>query len=1035
MVEPELLLKALLDQGAQGVAWRALTKAGADMGKLTREVDRRLNALPKVSDTSNKGMGADVMSALKEADQLKKAFGDSYVAVEHVLIALAEGDERATKPALRAAGVDPGSSALRDAVTNLRGSKTVTSRTPEDTYEALAKYSRDLTQAAREGKLDPVIGRDDEIRRCVQILSRRTKNNPILLGEPGVGKTAIAEGLAQRIIDGDVPEALKGRTLASLDLGALVAGAKYRGEFEERLKAVLKEVTDAAGDVVMFIDEIHTVVGAGKSEGAMDAGNLLKPMLARGELRCIGATTLNEYKQYLEKDKALERRFQQVNVPQPTVDDTVAILRGLKERYEVHHGVRIRDAALVAAASLSDRYIADRFLPDKAIDLVDEAAAKLNIAVTSKPLAVDALERRIVRLEMERLSLNGGVDLAGDDDCDIGEKSWAVRAALDDGCAALDENDQPRLDEINREMASLREEQGALVDAWESERGRVEEIRDLKEQIDATRVEIAECEREYNLNKAAELKYGKLPELEKELAEAERGDGGEGSETTMLVRDTVVPEDIAAIVASWTGIPVTNLVQSERAKLLGMEDVLHERVVGQDEAVRVVAEAIQRSRAGMSDPTKPIASLVFLGPTGVGKTELCKALASSLFDSDDAVVRIDMSEYMEKHTVARLVGAPPGYVGYDDGGQLTDAVRRRPYSVVLFDEMEKAHSDVFNLLLQLLDDGRLTDSKGTTVSFRNCVVIFTSNVGSDSILDLADTAAAGGGGARDEMRERVMGAMRAKFRPEFLNRVDEFVVFDALGAAELRKIVGLEIERVAARLEEKRIALNATTRALDHLARAGYDPVYGARPLKRAVQREVETPIAKALLRSEYAAGDAIHIDATDDEQLVLTRVAEAQVVAPEEEATKAVGASASAKKKAEAEAKKKAEEAKAKKEAEEMEAKKKAEAVEAKAQKKKEEAEAKARWLAKKKAQEEEAKKEAEEAKAKKKALEVEAKLKKEADEAEAKKKAEEVEAKLKKEAEEAEAKKAEDAKKKKASEANSIDAFGSTNPNRILF
>jgi len=813
------LIKALNDAGPAGLTQRILSKAGIDQNSFETKLEESLQRLPKLSDVSNKLIGNSLTEALKRSNELRKDFGDGYISVEHLLLGCTLTDSSSRKILM-----DAGASAdaLSTAVKAIRGNNKVTSKSAEETYEALKKYARDLTAAAKEGKLDPVIGRDEEIRRTIQILSRRTKNNPILLGEPGVGKTAIAEGLAQRIIAGDVPETLKGRQLLSLDMGALIAGAKFRGEFEERLKAVLNEVQSSNGQIVLFIDEIHTVVGAGASGGdsAMDAGNLLKPLLARGELRCIGATTLKEYKLYVEKDKALERRFQQVFVSQPTPEDTISILRGLKDKYEVHHGIRIKDSALVAAALLSHRYISERFLPDKAIDLVDEAAAKLKIEVSSKPQALDELDRKVLQLQMERLSV------------------------------ARDDEQSPRLQQIDTQINALNREREELRSRWDAERAGVVKIKELKNQLDAAMTELAKLERDYDLNNAAILKYGKIPELQKQLAQEEKlqlDKDESGAPHDRLLRDTVTEDDIALVVSLWTGVPVSKLLQSEMQKLLKLHSELDKRVVGQTEATQVVAEAVQRSRAGLSDPTKPIATLAFLGPTGVGKTELCKALASQLFDSDDAIVRIDMSEYMESHSVARLIGAPPGYIGYEEGGQLTEAVRRRPYAVVLFDEMEKAHPDVFNLLLQLLDDGRLTDSKGNVVNFRNTIIIFTSNVGSSEI-------AAAGLSEKEAMKTATMLALRQKFRPEFLNRIDEFVVFSPLTIKEMAPIVELELSKVRRRLEDKQLGLVATDRAVHWLAHKGFDPVYGARPLKRAIQREVETPLAQALLSGRISA-------------------------------------------------------------------------------------------------------------------------------------------------------------------------------------
>jgi ATP-dependent Clp protease ATP-binding subunit ClpB len=829
-IDVEHLLLAMLDQEG-GLATSILLKAGIDTATVRQRLEQQLARLPKVSSPS--GGAGDIyitprlnrllVQAEDEARQLK----DEYISIEHILLAMVEERRGAAGSILHDMGLSR--DRLMQALRQVRGSQRVTSQNPEATYEALERYGRDLTRLAAQGKLDPVIGRDDEIRRVIQVLSRRTKNNPVLIGEPGVGKTAIVEGLAQRIVRGDVPESLKDRRIVALDMGALIAGAKYRGEFEERLKAVLKEVQEAAGQIILFIDELHLVVGAGRAEGAVDAGNLLKPMLARGELHCIGATTLDEYRKYIEKDAALERRFQPVMVDQPSVEDTISILRGLRERYEVHHGVRIKDSALVAAAVLSHRYIADRFLPDKAIDLVDEAAARLRTEIESLPVELDEVQRRVMQLEIEREALRKESDRAS----------------------------KERLEKLEKELADLKARGDALRAQWQVEKQAITRLRKLREEIEQTKIEIERAEREYDLNRAAELRYGRLQQLERQLqSEEEHLMKKQGQ--SRLIKEEVDEEDIAEVVSRWTGIPVSKLMEGEVEKLLHLDEHLHKRVVGQDEAVEAVADAVIRARSGLKDPQRPIGSFIFLGPTGVGKTELARALAEVMFDDEQAMIRIDMSEYMEKHAVARLIGAPPGYVGYEEGGQLTEAVRRRPYSVILFDEIEKAHHDVFNVLLQILDDGRLTDSQGHLVDFKNTIVIMTSNIGSQRILEFrgrTDTE------AYERMKESVLAELRRHFRPEFLNRVDEIVVFHSLTEEDLKRILDIQLNRVRNRLAERHIKLELTEEAATHLARIGYDPVYGARPLKRAIQRELETPIGRRLLRGEIHDGQTVVVD------------------------------------------------------------------------------------------------------------------------------------------------------------------------------
>jgi ATP-dependent Clp protease ATP-binding subunit ClpB len=823
-IAPEHILKALLED-EQGLAAGLIQQAGGDAKKAISETDLALSKIAAVSGSgaqNQPGLNNDSVRVLDQAEEIAKKAGDSFVTVERLLVALALSLNTAAGKAIKASGATP--EGLNAAINQLRGGRTADTAGAEDRYDALKKFARDLTQVARDGKLDPVIGRDEEIRRTIQILARRTKNNPALIGEPGVGKTAIAEGLAIRIANGDVPDTLKDRRLMSLDLGALIAGAKYRGEFEERLKGVLDEVKAADGDIILFIDEMHQLIGAGKTDGAMDASNLLKPALARGELHCVGATTLDEYRKYVEKDPALQRRFQPVFVGEPTVEDTISILRGLKEKYELHHGVRITDAALVAAATMSNRYITDRFLPDKAIDLMDEAASRIRMEVESKPEEIETLDRRIIQLKIEREALKKESDGASKD----------------------------RLATLEGDLANFEQQSAELTNRWQAEKDKIGAEAKLKEQLDQARIALDQAQRSGDLAKAGELSYGTIPQLEKQLAEAQ------GSTKGAMLREEVTAEDIASVVSRWTGIPVDRMMEGEREKLLQMEEQLGKRVIGQSEAVRAVSTAVRRARAGLQDPNRPLGSFLFLGPTGVGKTELTKALAEFLFDDPSAMVRIDMSEFMEKHSVARLIGAPPGYVGYEEGGVLTESVRRRPYQVVLFDEVEKAHGDVFNVLLQVLDDGRLTDGQGRTVDFTNTIIVLTSNLGSQFLTSLGDGEDVG------SVEPQVMEIVRAHFRPEFLNRLDEIVLFHRLGQSEMAPIVDIQVARVSKLLADRKIAIDLTPAARDWLGRVGYDPVYGARPLKRAVQRHLQDPLADLILRGDVKDGQTVAVDEGD---------------------------------------------------------------------------------------------------------------------------------------------------------------------------
>ncbi len=825
---PEHVLKVLLDD-PEGLAANLIRNAGGDPKEALGFVEAELEKMPRVegSGAGQLYLAPETARLFEQAETIAKKAGDSFVTAERLLLALTMAADTKAADILKQAGVNPQS--LNSAIEDLRKGRTADSASAEQGYDALKKYTRDLTSEARDGKLDPVIGRDEEIRRVIQVLSRRTKNNPVLIGEPGVGKTAIAEGLAQRVINGDVPESLRDRQLLSLDLGALVAGAKYRGEFEERLKALLQEVTHGSGDVILFIDELHTLVGAGKADGAMDASNMLKPALARGELHCVGATTLDEYRQHIEKDAALARRFQPVFVDEPNVADTISILRGLKDKYELHHSVRITDGAIVSAATLSNRYIADRFLPDKAIDLVDEAAARKRMVIDSKPEAIDELDRRIIQLKIEREALKKENDQAS----------------------------RERLTALEKELSELEQTSAGLTAKWQAEKGKLADVQSVKEQLEQSRHALEVAQRQGDLAKAGEITYGQIPELEQKLAEAEEGSAQE------MVQEAVMDIDIAAVVSRWTGVPMDKMLEGERDKLLDMETKLHEQVVGQEEAVQAVSNAVRRARAGLQDPNRPLGSFLFLGPTGVGKTELCKALAGFLFDDEQAMLRVDMSEYMEKHSVARLIGAPPGYVGYEQGGALTEAVRRRPYQVILFDEVEKAHADVFNILLQVLDDGRLTDSHGRTVDFRNVMIILTSNLGSEFLASLGEDQPA------DAVRDDVMGVVQAAFRPEFINRLDEIILFNRLGREDMTGIVDIQLLRLSALLENRKLTLDLSPAAKTWLADAGYDPVYGARPLKRVIQKNLQDPLARLILEGKILDNAMVNVDAGEDGLLI----------------------------------------------------------------------------------------------------------------------------------------------------------------------